>query len=94
MLHCGIASDRTSSVLRAHRRAFTEFLKVVDDDQRAARESALNHPAVAVLRTECHIVHMDRIVRGDGVNLLLTLKLGDCRLRDQNHIVKLLQSPL
>ena len=74
--------------MRADRRAFTEFLEVVDNDKSAAREPALNNPAVAILRTKLHGIHMNRIVGGDGVNLLLTLKLGHCYLWDQNGIVK------
>ena len=54
----------------------------------SAGKAALNNPAVAILRTKRHVVHMNRVVGGDGINLLLTLKFGDRYLRDQNGIVK------
>ena len=54
----------------------------------AARKAAFDHPAIAILRAEPQCTHMNRVVGGDGINLLLALKLGHCYLWDQNGIVK------
>jgi len=68
--------------LGADGRALAELLKVVSDDERAAGKTAFDNPTVSVLRTERYVIHVNRIVGTDRVDLLLALKLGNCDLRD------------
>ena len=71
--------------LRIDWRTLAKLLKIVDNDERTAGETAFDHPVVAVLRAEFYVVHVDRVVRCYGVNLLLTLKFSDCDLRYKNR---------
>jgi hypothetical protein len=72
--------------LRIYWRAFAEFLKIVGDDEGAAGKTAFDDPAIAILRTECHAIQMNRIAGAYGKDLLLALKLRNRRLWDQNCI--------
>ena len=78
----------SSRDLRADRRTFAKLLEIVDNDQRSAGKTAFDNPVVAVLRTECHVIHVNRVVRGDGIDLLLALKFCDRCLRNKNRVVK------
>jgi hypothetical protein len=70
------------------RRAFAEFLKIVDNDKGTGGKAALNHPLVAVLGAELYVVHMNRVVCGHGINLFLPLEFSDGDLRNENRIVQ------
>lgn len=73
--------------LRADRSTFAELLEIVNDDQRSATKPALHNPAVAVLRAECHVIEVNRVIASDCVDLLLALKFCDRYLRNQDCIV-------
>ena len=76
------------SGLRTYGRAFAELLKIIDDDVRTRGKTAGDDPAIAVLRAEGHGIYMNRVIRGDGVYLLLTLEFSNCNLRNKNCPVK------
>ena len=74
--------------LRTDWRTFAEFLKIVDDHQGSAWKAALDNLAISILRAEGHVVYMNRIVRTDGIDLLLTLKFHDSYLGHYNCTVE------
>lgn len=74
--------------LWAHRRAFAKLLEIVDNDERSAGEATFDHPAISILRAECHGIYVNRVVRADSVNLLLALKFRDRDLRNQNRAME------
>ena len=63
---------------RSDRFSFAQLLDVVGDHQRPAVKTALDNPVVAVLSTKSHVVHVNRVIRGYGINLLLPLEFVYC----------------
>jgi hypothetical protein len=57
-------------------------LEVVRDDERAAVETALDNPAIAVLWAERDVIDVSRVILANRVNLLLALKFGYGYLRN------------
>ena len=58
----------------------------------AGWKTALDNPVVAMLRAEGHVVHVNLVVRADGVDLLLPWSSVHGRLRNENRVVQDLSS--
>ena len=50
-------------------------------------KTALDNPVIAVLRTERHVIHVNRIVGANGIHLFLALKFSDRYLRNKDRVV-------
>jgi len=64
-----------------------QLLNVVSDNQRIATKTTLDNPVIAVLRTERHVIYVNRVVCGDGIHLFLALEFIDRCLRNQDCVM-------
>src|SRR5579872_1144942 len=82
--------QRRSSLLWSHLgadgRAFAQFLKIVDNYPCIGREATLDNPVASVLGAQDNIVHMNLVVVGYGIDLLLPLELNHRGLRHENGV--------